>query len=215
MASQVEEAKCVLWFYESRSTVTLQRRFPAVFGREPLTKMSIYKWYKLFDQNVYVCKGKSTRRRQVSGAQMDTVRAAFVRSPRKSISRGARQLNMPHTTVHTILRKHLKFKICKYQLLQHVTAQNKQVRYIPYSELLWRLEGDEIFTAKIVRNDEATLNLSGNVNRHNLKIWGTNNPHEVTEHTRDSPKFNVFCTLSQQNVFGPFFLCRTYCDWHK
>jgi hypothetical protein len=34
-----------------------------------------------------------------------------------------------HTTVHKILRKRLKCKSHKYQLLQHVTAQDKEVRY--------------------------------------------------------------------------------------
>jgi hypothetical protein len=38
----------------------------------------------------------------------------------------------------------------------------------------------------------------------------SNNAHEVTEDTRDSPNWNVFCTLSKQNVFGLFpFAART------
>jgi hypothetical protein len=35
------------------------------------------------------------------------------------------------------------------------------------------IEGDGLFTAKTVFGDEATLHLLGNVNKHNLKIWGT------------------------------------------
>jgi hypothetical protein len=53
---------------------------------------------------------------------------------------------MPHTTLHRILRKRLKFQSYKYQLLQYVTAQNKQVRY---TDFLLRLEDDEIFTAVV------------------------------------------------------------------
>jgi hypothetical protein len=109
-------------------------------------------------------------RSPVTEVQVDTVRAAFVRSPRKSTRHAARQLNMPHTTMHKILRKSLKFKSYKYQLLQHVTAQDKEVRYTFFSEFLSRPEDDEIFTAKIIFSDEATYNLSGNVNRHNLRI---------------------------------------------
>lgn len=44
-------------------------------------------------------------------------------------------------------------------------------------------EGEEVYTEKIVFSDEATLHLSGNISRYNLRIWGSNNPHEVTEHT--------------------------------
>jgi hypothetical protein len=41
-----------------RFVVTVQRRFRTVFGREPPTKMSVYKWYKLFDQTGCICKGE-------------------------------------------------------------------------------------------------------------------------------------------------------------
>jgi hypothetical protein len=53
----------------------------------------------------------------------------------------------------------LEFKGYKYQLLQHVTAQIKEVHYKFCSDFLSRLE-DEIFTAKIVFSDEATFQLS-------------------------------------------------------
>jgi hypothetical protein len=54
---------------------------------------------------------------KVTEAQVDTVRAAFFRSPQKSTRHAAQQLNMPHIKVHKILRKRLKFKSYKYQLL--------------------------------------------------------------------------------------------------
>jgi hypothetical protein len=60
------------------------------------------------------------------------------------------KLNMPHTTVHKILRKRLKFKSYKYQLLQHATAQDKEVRYAFYPDFILGLEGDELLIPKIV-----------------------------------------------------------------
>jgi hypothetical protein len=89
--------------------------------------------------------------------------------------------------------------------LQHVTAQDKEVRYTFCSGFLSRFEGNELFTTKIVFSDEVTFHLSRNVNRHNLRILGSNNPDEVIEYTRYSPTLNVFCALSKQNVLGPFF----------
>jgi hypothetical protein len=106
--------------------VIVERRFCMMFGRELPTKMSFYKWYKLFDQTGYICKEKSPRRRPVTEAQVETFRAAFVCSTRKSTRHATRQLNMPHTTVHTNLRKCLKFKRYKNQLFQHITAQDKK-----------------------------------------------------------------------------------------
>jgi hypothetical protein len=42
-------------------------------------------------------------------------------------------------------------------------------------------------------------------NVHNVRIWGTEQPHAQIEHQRDSPKINVFCAVSREKVHGPFF----------
>ena len=40
-------------------------------------------------------------------------------------------------------------------------------------------------------SDEATFYVSGKVNKRNIRIWGSENPCEVVEKERDSPKINV------------------------
>ncbi|PNF14729.1 hypothetical protein B7P43_G08933 [Cryptotermes secundus] len=64
---------------------------------------------------------------------------------------------------------------------------------------------DETFISRLIFSDEATFHLSGTVNRHNVRIWGTEQPHETVEHERDSPNVNVFSAVSQDKVYGPFF----------
>jgi hypothetical protein len=61
------------------------------------------------------------------------------------------------------------------------------------------------FPEEVQFSDEATLNVSGAVNRRNVRIWGSENPHAYVQHQRDSPKVNVFCAISSQKVYGPFF----------
>ena len=51
--------------------------------------------------------------------------------------------------------------------------------------------------------------MCGKVNRHNVRIWGTENPHETMEHVRDSPKVNVFYAISSSKVYGPFFFAES------
>jgi hypothetical protein len=51
---------------------------------------------------------------------------------------------------------------------------------------------DETFLPKICFSDEVTFHLSGKVNRRNISVWGSENPHAVVEHSRDSPKINFF-----------------------
>ena len=58
---------------------------------------------------------------------------------------------------------------------------------------------------KVQFSDEATFHVSGAVNHRNVRIWGSENPHAYVEHQRDSPKVNVFCSISSQKVYGPFF----------
>jgi len=55
------------------------------------------------------------------------------------------------------------------------------------------MENDDDLLAKIIFSDEANFNLSGKVNRYNVRIWGSENPHATLEVERDCPKLNVFC----------------------
>ncbi|KAJ4438145.1 hypothetical protein ANN_14084 [Periplaneta americana] len=71
--------------------------------------------------------------------------------------------------------------------------------------MLDRLCADPDFMSKIFFSDEATFHVSGKVNRHDVWTWGSQNPPAIQEHVRDSPKLNVWCGLSQQQVIGPFF----------
>jgi hypothetical protein len=67
------------------------------------------------------------------------------------------------------------------------------------------IQDNERFLDSIIFNDESTIHISGKVNTHNCRIWGSENPRVSLEHVRDSPKVTMFCALSQERVYGPFF----------
>lgn len=67
------------------------------------------------------------------------------------------------------------------------------------------VENDDAFFHRLIFSDECTFHISGKVNRHNVRIWGTENPRASLQHIRDSPKVNVFCAVSREKVYGPFF----------
>jgi hypothetical protein len=52
--------------------------------------------------------------------------------------------------------------------------------------------------------DEATFHINGCVNRHNCRIWGSQQPNEFFQYVRGSPKANVWCGLMYDRVVGPF-----------
>ena len=58
-------------------------------------------------------------------------------------------------------------------------------------------------------SDEATFHVSGKVNKHNIRIWGSQNPCEVLERERDSPKISVWCGLMHNQIIGPFIFAES------
>ena len=72
--------------------------------------------------------------------------------------------------------------------------------------MLHRLDSDPGFLKRVFFSDESTFHVSGLINRHNSRIWGSQNPHETYELERDSPKLNVWCGIMHDKIIGPFFL---------
>jgi hypothetical protein len=113
--------------------------------------------------------------------------------PTQISRRSARQLNVPH------------------QLLQHATAQDKDVRYTFCSDLISRLEDDVLYTANIFSVMKPHSIYREMLINTKWEFWGGGgkNAREVIELTRNSPKLHVFCTLPKQNFFGPLFFAES------
>lgn len=56
---------------------------------------------------------------------------------------------------------------------------------------------DENYASRLILSDEAAFHINGKVKRHNIRIWGTSNPHAIIEYERDIHKINVFYTISK------------------
>jgi hypothetical protein len=75
-------------------------------------------------------------------------------------------------------------------MLQNITPNDRVVRFEFCGNMMDRIIEDKTFLSKICFSDEATFHLSGKVNRHNIRVWGSENPHTVVEHSKDSTKIN-------------------------
>jgi len=166
---------------------------------QPPTRKSICRWKHQSEQIGCLCKGKSSGRPRVSEENVRRNQESFERSPRKSTRRASRELGIPQPTVWRVLRRCLLIKPYRLQLVQAVRPNDKRKRVESYDLMLQNLE-DDTFLPGLIFSDEATFHLSGRVNRHNVRLWGLQNPQEALEHERDSPKVNVFCALSQTKV---------------
>ena len=205
MATRQQKAFCVHEFAKTNAIITVQRAFRAEFGIDPPRRASIRRWVRLFKESGCLCKGKSPGRPRVSEEHVERIHDAFQRSPRKSTREASRELAIPQTTVWRVLKSRLHMKPYKLSLVQALNNDDKKMRRAFCESMLEMVEDDETMFSRLIFSDEATFHLSGAVNRHNVRIWGKDHPHETVEHQRDSPKVNVFCAVSQDRVYGPFF----------
>jgi hypothetical protein len=51
---------------------------------------------------------------------------------------------------------------------------------------------------------ETFFHSSGKVNRHNVRVWSTEN-QETLGHLRGLPKVSIYCVVSRTQVYVPFF----------
>lgn len=203
MATSEQKAFCVLQFAKTESVVTVQRAFRIKFGCDPPSDNNIRRWFHQFEDTGCLCKRKSTGRPRVSEEDVERVRESFTRSPKKSVRKAGRELEIAKSTVWKVLRKRLQLRPYRLQLLQALKPADHGLRANFANVMLFN--DDEDFLDHVVFSDESTFHLSGHVNTHNARIWGSKNPHEVVQVQRDSPKINVFCAVSRRKVYGPFF----------
>jgi hypothetical protein len=78
MATLQEKAMCVLWFFETKSVIKMQRRYK--------TQYAIRRWLKQFQETGNVLHRKGAGRQSTSQEDVDRIQEAFSRSPQKSMS---------------------------------------------------------------------------------------------------------------------------------
>ena len=102
-----------------------------------------------------------------------------------------------------VLKRRLHMTPCKLQLVQQLKDADKPARRDSCIAIQEKLEEDG-FDDRLVFSDEPAFHVNGKVNKHNTGIWDAENPHEILEHQRDSPKVTMFCAMSKKAVYELF-----------
>ena len=102
--SQQNKAFCVLQFAKTESWTCVQRAFR--------------RWHAHFVKDDCSCPSKRAGRPSTSEDAVEQVRTAFQRSPRKSVRRAGKELQLAPATVWRVLRKRLKMVPYKLKLVQ-------------------------------------------------------------------------------------------------
>lgn len=208
MATPVEKAKCVLWLESTQSVSTVQRRYRAQYGKSPPTRPCIYAWYKKFSETGCLCPNKSPTlgRPGVSEETAEKVRNAFAASPDMSTRRASRELGVPPATIHKIMRSssHREPRLRRYRYLVSTPEPDDQDRRLHFvSEIPSQSDS---WLDNVIFSGEMNFYLSGEVSRKDLCIFGSDKSQDLTEDDADTQKVKLFCAISKNKVYGPYFL---------
>ena len=174
MTTAQEKAQCLSWFIETKSDVQTQRNYRSKYGRDPPLRPL---WHNKFMETGTVFDARRSGRPRTSEENIERVRQAFQRSPMKSIRTTARQLDLPRATVHKVLHKNLRLFAYEVQMLQALQPNDMPRQKEFAVNMLQRISEDEAFLKRVCFSDDATFHVSGKLNKHNVRIWGSENPH--------------------------------------
>jgi len=90
----------------------------------------------------------------------------------KSICRAAVELEISRSSIQRMLRKDIKAFPYKLQTVHKLEEDNDR-RVEMCETLFYHYENDPSILDNIWFSDEVVFHLSGRVNRHNTRIWGT------------------------------------------
>jgi len=124
---------------------------------------------------------------------IERVRQAFVRSPRRSAVRNAIALRMSDRTVCRILHEDSNFHPYKMVMVQAINDVDT-VNWKTLCEALLNTLGNDDFN-HVLMMDEANFHLCGNVNSQNCRYWATENPRDIHQTPLHSEKVMVWCGI--------------------
>lgn len=81
----------------------------------------------------------------------------------------------------------------KLQLVDALPNNNRVARHNFCIDFQRKIQEDDSFVKRAIFNDESAFQLCGKVKRHDIRVWGTGNLHQVVELQRVSPNVNVLC----------------------
>jgi hypothetical protein len=197
--------QCVLRLAKFESVTQVRRELRRVFNEEPPYKNIIRRWDRQLKETGSLLAKRRSGRPSVRDESVENIRNSFIRSPKRSVRKCARELGFFKKNVHRVLKTRPCFTGYKLQLLHAIRPGDNRKRYDFAVDILNDIDTDEEFLHRVMSSDEATFHVSGQVHRNTVRLWGNERPHDFVEYNRDSPKVNVWCALTRDRVIGPYF----------
>lgn len=179
-------------------------RYP---DRRTPSRRSFYRVVTHFVQDGSVQPRQRRRQRSATSEENDTaVLAAVAFNPHVSSRNIARESGISQTSVMRILHRQ-KFHPYHVSLHQELHG-NDFARRVQFCE--WahqQIRGQQIALRQILFSDEAHFTNHGEVNRHNMHYWATENPRWLRQVEHQRPwSVNVWCGIMGDHIIGPYFI---------
>lgn len=172
--------------------------------------------YQKLVQEIYTCVAKfrnvgTVGRKAGSGAPkkrtpeiVADVAERMEQSPRKSIRRLAQEINLSYGTCQKILKENLNLYSYRINVVQELFQRDFPARIEYCQWFLNNLNNNNTLDLTFF-TDEAWFYLSGYINKQNMRIWSSENPHEFIQSPLHSQKIGVWLAVSRRRIFGPVF----------
>lgn len=141
-----------------------------------------------------------------SAENIDAVRQSVEENPETSTRRRSSQLQLSDRTLRRILKHDLHLFPYKIQLVQKLNPEDFVLRLEYARAVLNLVDQNENFLSNLMMTDEAHFHLNGFVNKQNNRFWGSQNPKNLHQKSLHAIRVTVWCGITAQKVYGPFFL---------
>ena len=146
--------------------------------------------------------GSSRTVRTIDNVQRVVV--AVMEQPQTSQRRLSAQLDLSLSSINRIL-KDRGFHPYRLRHRHALNEEDFESRMDFATEFLSELEDSPNILQMMIFSDEAIFHVDGHVNGWNCRYYALENPDFVADEPLNSPKVVVWCGVSWNRIFGPFF----------
>ena len=205
----LEQRKLVIEeMVQHHSPTKTVRKVNIVFGIKVSRKCVRENFFKWNQHATIHNRNKGNSGREKSGRSEEniaTIQDAIDENSKISIRKLAFQAHLKKNTVHRILKSDLHLSPFKLQIHQELSAGDKDRRLSFCRKIKTMKNEGEINLNNIIFSDECHIYLKGMPNKQNYRNWSMNKPEHFFEKPLHSPKVTVWCGLSGNKIYGPFF----------
>jgi hypothetical protein len=125
-------------------------------------------------------------------------------TPKSTLTQLSAATNISRTTIQRRIKNDIGQKSYKLHIHQQLDEDDPDRRVEMADALLPILQLPSNKNL-IFFSDEVIFHLCGRVHKQNCRIWGYEKPNEVQQEPLHSPKVNVWCAMSADQIIGPYF----------